>query len=85
MGADNIITTPPIPATTVALKNSNLVPVLIQLYDPNAGLSALTANGKPVGEPGTLVATTFVLDENAEVVLTYADAAGITWKWYALT
>ena len=84
MPADSIITTPPIAASTVAVTNENDVPVLVQIYDDAADISAITINGKTLTTLTLQGAICLVLNEGATIAITYANTA-ITWKWYSLT
>ena len=80
------ITTPAVPATTVAVTNTTTVDVMVYITSGGAAVSAVTLNGVATGM-NLAVATTssasVYLSAGSTIALTYASTAP-TWVWAAV-
>lgn len=80
------ITTPAIPATTVAVANTTTVDVIVYLLSGNAAVTVISVNGTATGLVLAASATscaTVYLPAGSTIALTYASTAP-TWVWMAV-
>jgi hypothetical protein len=73
------VTTPAVPATTVAATNSNAFPVEVVIAANGATISAVTINGVSAGT----AAGTYVVPAGQTIAISYTVATP-TWTWTAL-
>ena len=80
------VTTPAIPATTIAVANSTTVDVIVYVLSGGGAVSAITVNGTATGAQvtGTSgISATVYLPAGQTIALTYASTAP-TWTWVAV-
>lgn len=82
--APPVVTTPPVPATTVPVTNATGVDVMAYLTSGGAAVSAIAVNGTATGMAlGTSGSVPVYLPAYSTITLTYASTAP-TWKWLAV-
>ena len=81
------VTTPAIPATTIAVANTTTVDVIVYLVGGGATVTAITVNGTATGLQLSATASTstatIYLPAGQTIALTYASTAP-TWTWVAV-
>jgi secreted trypsin-like serine protease len=80
------VTTPAVPATTVAVANTTTVDVIVYLLSGNAAVTVIAVNGVATGlvlAASTTSTATVYLPAGATITLTYGSTPP-TWVWAAV-